>query len=191
MTAALLLVSVPFLTALALAALRSEALAERIDRWVVTLALPAAIGLTAWSGGLDRLGLLSAGLVWVTAALARWGGAVAEGGAGFAARALDQVVLGGLLLVCMVAGGTHGVAVWAAVVVVVGASVLRGGDKVANPTLPLPLREGAGGRGIAARTGGGSPLPPTPSLKGRGGVGATTPAPIHQVAGPNAATPTP
>ena len=135
MTAALLLVSVPFLTALALAALRSEALAERIDRWVVTLALPAAIGLTAWSGGLDRLGLLSAGLVWVTAALARWGGAVAEGGAGFAARALDQVVLGGLLLVCMVAGGTHGVAVWAAVVVVVGASVLRGGDKVANPTL--------------------------------------------------------
>ena len=65
MTAALLLVSVPFLTALALAALRSEALAERIDRWVVTLALPAAIGLTAWSGGLDRLGLLSAGLVWL------------------------------------------------------------------------------------------------------------------------------
>ena len=45
------------------------------------------------------------------------------------------------------------------------------GGTVAAPTPPLPLREGAGGRGIAARTGVLLPLPPTPSLKGRGGRG--------------------
>jgi hypothetical protein len=145
-TGPLLLVSVPFLTALALAALRSGERAERIDRWVVTLAVPIAIGLAAWSGGLDRLGLLTAGLVWATAVLARWGNRLSprapttqdEDAPASALPplhtapaldqvALDQVVLAGLLMICLLSGGSHGVAVWAAVVVVAGATMLRGG----------------------------------------------------------------
>ena len=170
MIAPLLLVSVPFLTALALAALRSDQHAERIDRWVVTLALPLAIGLAAWTGGLDRLGLLSAVLVWTTAALARWGrvtnggtdasaragtdgddaepGRLAGGGSGHGARALEQVALGGLLLVCL-NGGSPSVTVWAAVAVVVGVSMLGLGDTGLSPTPALPSLGGSRGMGIA------------------------------------------
>lgn len=188
MIAPLLLVSVPVLTALALAALRSDQHTERIDRWVVTLALPLAIGLAAWTGGLDRLGLLSAVLVWTTAALARWGRVTNEGtgasapagtdgdsaepgrlagdGSGHGARALEQVALGGLLLVCL-SGGSPSVTVWAAVAVVVGVSMLGLGDTGLSPS--APSRKGRGGVGIAA-------VPwldarPTASLGGNRGMG--------------------
>lgn len=184
MTGSLLLVCVPFLTALALAALRSDERAERIDRWVVTLAVPVAIGLAAWTGGLDRLGLLTAGMVWATAALARWGDrpnprapVMRDEDASAAvlpppqtARALDQVALAGLLMICLLSGGSHGVAVWAAVVVVAGATMLRGGDgavplhpvspradtrtsQAAGRTIPLAGFDGARNRGALVAAG--------------------------------------
>jgi hypothetical protein len=41
---------------------------------------------------------------------------------------------------------------------------------MAHVLTPPPLRGRVGVGGLAARTGGLLPLPPTPSLKGRGGV---------------------
>ena len=49
-----------------------------------------------------------------------------------------------------------------------------------NKVLPLPLREGSGG-GVRART---EPLPPTPSLKGRGSLLGTTPSAVSFGVGP-------
>jgi flagellar protein FlgJ len=49
--------------------------------------------------------------------------------------------------------------------------------------LPLPLREGAGGRGRNATDGASIPLPLTPSLKGRGSMaGATDTAALQKAA---------
>ena len=48
--------------------------------------------------------------------------------------------------------------------------------------LPLPLREGVGGRGACASDSRAyAPLPPTPSLKGRGRLFSITPASITPV----------
>jgi hypothetical protein len=60
-----------------------------------------------------------------------------------------------------------------------------GGEETGRLVLPLPLREGVGGRGACApRVEARAPLPPPPSLKGRGRTGApcsSSPTPFRRI----------
>ena len=130
-----ILLALPFLTALALATLRSEPLGASIDRWVTTLALPSAIALAAWGQALAGLGLLTAILVWFIAALDRWSaGPMSDEAPSAAARAMDQVLLGGLLLV---ACAPAGIALWGALAVTVAAASGRPRPRRIAPETPV------------------------------------------------------
>ena len=130
-----ILLAMPFLTALALATLRSEPLGASIDRWVTTLALPSAIALAGWGQALAGLGLLTAVLVWFIAALDRWSASPTSDEAPSAAtRAMDQVLLGGLLLV---ACAPAGIPLWGALTVTVAAASGRPRPRRIAPETPV------------------------------------------------------